>query len=185
MILVLCLPGWWGRAVPGVPGGCGDRDFSQEGMFTSAHQLSSSLSPAESMPWLLRAASSPRHQHLQNPTESVQGSIQKQVFPLNEVWGLGVPWRSRRTDPCPLSFTGMVWLLLIPLCLSLLGSREIWEGGGTTTALGAARASCVAPAPCEQWLCLGSPVPCPCGPCGDTGGGTRLLQQWRGQKPSD
>lgn len=43
----------------------------------------------------------------------------------------------------------MFWLLLIPLCLGLLGSRESWEGGEATTALGAARAS-------PLWLLLPS-----------------------------
>lgn len=38
MILLFCLPGWWGSAMPAVPEGHGDRDFSQEVTFTSAHE---------------------------------------------------------------------------------------------------------------------------------------------------
>lgn len=45
MILVLCLLGWWGSAVPGVPGGCGDRDFSQEGC--SLQHISCNQGPAQ------------------------------------------------------------------------------------------------------------------------------------------
>lgn len=78
VILVLCLLGWWGCAVPGVSGAVG----TGGDICCVLQHISFNPAPAQRNPRpALRAASSPGHKPLQNPLSLHRGTCRNRFSP--------------------------------------------------------------------------------------------------------